>query len=168
VEEQRSASAFPRAQNSKEESKSADIPDSGSRTVLLVEDNPTDVFVMKEALEACGLGLQVRIARNGQDALLYFEELARVENAPCPVLVLLDLNLPRVDGVEVLRQIRSSLRCQRTPVIVVTSSTAEVDRAAVQRLGAEAYFEKPRKLVGYTELTQVIRRVLGGREESPE
>ena len=135
---------------------------------MLVEDNPTDVFVIKEAIERSGLNLNLRIASNGQEALLYLQDLAASDKPLCPALVLLDLNLPKVGGIEVLRRIRSSSPCSRTPVIVVTSSTAEADRAAVRRLGAEAYFQKPTSLSAYMELTEVVKRVLrsvdGGRE----
>jgi CheY-like chemotaxis protein len=127
--------------------------------VLLVEDNPTDAFVIKEAIEKSGLNLKLRIARDGREALLYLQDLERSEN-PCPALVLLDLNLPNVAGIEVLRHLRSNSPCSRTPVIVVTSSIHEADRAAVQRLGAEAYFHKPTSLSAYMELAQVVKRVL--------
>ena len=141
-------------------------PDPARRTVLVVEDNPTDVFVIKEVLERCGPDLVVRLVTNGQDALQYFQELTRDEKAPCPALVLLDLNLPKVTGIEVLRALRSSLRCSGIPVIVVTSSSAETDRVAAQQLGAEAYFQKPTELTRYMELAELIKRVLGAQEKS--
>ena len=118
------------------------------------------MFVFRRVLEKCGLSSGLRIARNGQEALLYLRDLARDEKARCPALVLLDLNLPKIAGIEVLRELRSSPRCNRTPVIVVTSSTAEADRAAVEHLGAEAYFQKPTGLAAYMELVHIIRRVL--------
>jgi CheY-like chemotaxis protein len=132
----------------------------GPRTVLLIEDNPTDVFVIKEAIERSGLDVNLRIASNGEEALLYLQELARSEKPSCPALVLLDLNLPKVGGIEVLRKLRNSSLCKQTPVIVVTSSPAETDRAAVRRLGAEAYFEKPTSLVAYMELGELVKRFL--------
>ncbi|HXJ14704.1 MAG TPA: response regulator, partial [Candidatus Limnocylindrales bacterium] len=138
----------------------------GPCTVLLVEDNPTDVFVIREAIEASGLDLKIRIAGDGQEALWYLQDLAGNENVSCPALVLLDLNLPKVDGIEVLRQLRGGSRCSRTPVVVVTSSTAEEDRAAVLRLGAESYFQKPNTLAAYKELAQVIKRLLRPSEET--
>jgi CheY-like chemotaxis protein len=128
---------------------------------LLVEDNPTDVFVIKEVLESSGLNIQPRIVSDGQDALRYLEDLNRDDSSPCPALVLLDLNIPKVDGIEILRRLRGESRCKATPVVVVTSSTADADRAAAQRLGAEAYFQKPKELAAYMELAQVIKRVLG-------
>jgi two-component system response regulator len=129
--------------------------------VLLVEDNPTDVFVIREALERSGLNLKLHIAGNGQDALAYLQELAESEKPSCPALVLLDLNLPKVGGIEVLRHLRGSSLCRHTPVIVVTSSTIEADRAAARRLGAEEYFHKPTSLSAYMELATVVSRILG-------
>jgi CheY-like chemotaxis protein len=148
------------------ESKSEVSAQPGLLTVLLVEDNPTDVFVIKEALARTGLNIDLRIATNGHEALLYLESLVVAEK-PCPALVLLDLNLPKIGGIEVLRHLRSTSPCSRTPVIVVTSSTAETDRAAVRRLGAEAYFEKPSSLSAYMELGEVVKRFLpkpGGQQ----
>jgi CheY-like chemotaxis protein len=129
--------------------------------VLLVEDNPTDVFVIKELVEGCGLNLRLRVAGDGQDALSYLQDAAGDESSPCPALVLLDLNVPKVPGLELLRRLRGGSRCHRTPVIVVTSSTTDGDRAAAQRLGAEGYFQKPNDLAAYTELAQLIKRLLG-------
>lgn len=133
--------------------------------MLLVEDNPTDVFVIKEVLEGCGPGLDVHLVTNGHAALLYVQELDRDENAPCPALVLLDLNLPKVTGIEVFRALRSSSRCSGIPVIVVTSSSAQTDRYAAQQLGAEGYFQKPTELTAYMELAVLIKRILGDKEE---
>jgi CheY-like chemotaxis protein len=133
--------------------------------VLLVEDNPTDVFVIKEALERSGLDLNLRVASNGEEALRYLQGLAGSEKPSCPALVLLDLNLPKVGGIEVLRHLRGNSPCSSTPVIVVTSSTAETDRTAVRRLGAEAYFEKPTSLAAYMELGEVVKRILRAAED---
>jgi two-component system, chemotaxis family, response regulator Rcp1 len=131
---------------------------------LLVEDNPIDVFVIKEAIRKSGLKINLRIASDGQDALEYLQKLAASEKPSCPALVLLDLNLPKVTGIEVLQHLRRSSPCSHTPVIVVSSSTADSDRAAVQRLGAQAYFQKPKNLVAYMEVTRLIERFLGSAE----
>ena len=130
---------------------------------MLVEDNATDVFVIKEVLRRCALDLNLRVAGNGQDALLYLQDLDRNETSPS--LVLLDLNIPKVAGIEVLRQLRGASRCKTTPVIVVTSSDAEADRRAARELGTDAYFLKPRDLAAYMELATVIQRVLDSREK---
>lgn len=140
------------------------LANAGARTVLLVEDNPTDVYVIREVLEKCGLNLRLRLAGDGEDALLYLQSLAKTKKSSCPALILLDLNLPKISGIEVLQQLRAGSPCRRTPVIVVTSSTAEGDRAAVQRLGAEAYFQKPKSLAAYMQLAGLIKRVLASAD----
>jgi CheY-like chemotaxis protein len=134
--------------------------------VLLVEDNPTDVFVIREVLHTTGLDLRIRVMGNGQEALLYFENISRDEKASCPSLVLLDLNLPRVTGIEVLKALRSNAKCRFTPVIIVTSSTAEEDRVATGKLGVEGYFEKPGDLAPYRELALLVKRVVGHNNPS--
>jgi len=136
--------------------------------VLLVEDNPTDVFVITEVLERCGLNLQLRVASNGQDALVYLQNLARDPDTRGPSLVLLDLNMPKVTGLELLRELRQSPRFSNTPVVVVTSSTAESDRAAVRALGAQGYFEKPQDLRCYLELEKLVKRILHYEYSSEE
>jgi CheY-like chemotaxis protein len=128
---------------------------------LLVEDNPTDVFVIREVVEECGLNLRVRTAGDGQDALRYLQEDAGDD---CSALILLDLNLPKISGFEVLRRLRQNSPCDKTPVIVVTSATAEADRADVHRLGAQGYFQKPNSLQAYMQLTTVIKHLLGPAE----
>ena len=128
--------------------------------MLVLEDNPTDVFVIKEVLAICAPHLQIRVAVDGREALQYLQDLDQDESATCPALVLVDLNVPKVDGIEVLRRLRRGSRCKRTPVVVISSSTADKDRAAARRLGAEAYFQKPKDLMAYMELANVIKGVL--------
>jgi CheY-like chemotaxis protein len=127
-------------------------------TVLLVEDSPTDVFVIKEVLGGCAVNFRVDVAQDGQEALRYLQDPT---SGSCPALVLLDLNIPRVDGLEVLRQLRAGSRCWRTPVIVVSSSRADQDRSMAEQLGANAYFQKPSDLESYRELGRVVEHVLG-------
>ena len=124
--------------------------------MLLVEDSPTDVFVIREVLGGCQVNFRVDVVKDGQQALRYLQD-----SGSCPALVLLDLNIPKVSGFEVLRELRAGSRCQRTPVIVVSSSRADEDRSTAEQLGANAYFQKPADLDSYTELGQVVERVLG-------
>jgi CheY-like chemotaxis protein len=128
--------------------------------VLLVEDNQTDVFVIRRVLQECGLGQHVRVATDGQEAVLYLQSIAEGRSSPSPGLVLLDLNVPKVSGIDVLRRLRAGPRWRSTPVIVVTSSVSEQDRKAVENLGAAAYFQKPNDLSAYMQLAQVIKRIL--------
>jgi two-component system, chemotaxis family, response regulator Rcp1 len=132
------------------------------KQVLLVEDNTTDVFVIKRVLQECGLERYVRVASDGEEAVHYLQRLSDDAACPKPFLVLLDLNVPKVSGIEVLRQLRAG-RCRLTPVIIVTSSVSDSDRSAAESLGAEAYFQKPHDLAEYMKLAVVIKRILGGR-----
>lgn len=124
-----------------------------------MEDNETDVFVIREVLDQSGLNFRLHVARDGHEAILFLKA-AEGANPSSPDLILLDLNLPKVSGIEVLKNIRSHTRCSRTPVIIVSSSESKTDRDAVQKVGMEAYFRKPNDLAAYMELAKVIHRVL--------
>jgi CheY-like chemotaxis protein len=165
-EERPSASQSHPEPGSAEQASSQTSETGAQRTVLLVEDNETDVFVIREVLKRSGLNYQLRVARDGQDALRFLDEMAKDEKSPGPALVLLDLNIPKVPGLEVLRRLRSRPQFNRTPVVVVSSSDSESDRDTARRLGAEVYFRKPQDLAAYMDLAGVIRRVLPAEGES--
>lgn len=121
-----------------------------------MEDNATDVFVIKEVLATSGLNLQLHVEKDGYHALRYLRALDEDQSRTLPALVLLDLNLPKVSGLEVLQQLRGNSRFKDIPVIVVTSSNAPIDRAAAVDLGANAYFQKPGDLRSYEKLAELI------------
>lgn len=154
-----SASQF-RPDPRQDQAKRSQPAKSDVRTVLLVEDNPTDVFVVKEVLAGSGLKLELHVEKDGREAIRYLDEMNQDQSQQVPALVLLDLNVPKVSGIEVLRQLRQSSRAKETPVIVVTSSSADVDRLAVEQLGANAYFLKPASLSAYLELTKLVKSIL--------
>lgn len=104
--------------------------------VLLVEDNAADVELTVRALQRAKLRNRVRVARDGAEALEFLQ-------GHVPDLILLDLNLPKVDGRDVLERVKQDQRLQHIPVIVVTSSQAEEDIARSYRLNANAYVTKP-------------------------
>ena len=155
AEDPSSASPSQRETSNPEQSAAEDLQ---NIPVLLVEDNETDVFIITEVLARCGLRFHLRVARDGEGALLYLQERERDGNLP--VLVLLDLNLPKIRGIEVLRRIRSGSSWSGIPVVVITSSENQSDRRAVQSLGADAYFKKPNCLHDYMELGPIIKRLL--------
>ncbi|MEJ2479383.1 MAG: response regulator [Acidihalobacter sp.] len=114
--------------------------------ILLVEDNPDDEELTLHALEKNRIGNEVVVARDGVQALDYlFCMGAWADRAPCdpPALVLLDLKLPKVDGLEVLQRIRANERTRLLPVVILTSSNEDEDRLRGYSLGANSYVRKP-------------------------
>jgi two-component system, chemotaxis family, response regulator Rcp1 len=130
--------------------------------VLLVEDNDPDVYVIRELLLRCPVPIDLHIVPDGVAALAYLED----ERNACPELVLLDLNLPKLGGIEVLRRMRSGPRCGQTPVIVVSSSDTDADRNASKNLGAQAYFRKPSDLKTYSNLANIVLEFLPAKGEA--
>ena len=119
--------------------------------ILLVEDLTADAILLREALEDAGLGGELIVARDGQDAL---DELH--SGRPLPQLVLLDLNLPRVSGAQVLDEIRSTERLAALPVVVLSTSTSPADIAFAYGHRANAYVRKPN---GFEALAAVARSI---------
>jgi CheY-like chemotaxis protein len=122
--------------------------------VLLVEDNPGDVRLAMEALREGEVPKNIHVAEDGIVALEFL--FSGEENARRPDLVLLDLNLPKRDGHEVLAEIRKDRRLRTTPVIIFTSSAAEPDIRRAYELQANCYITKPS---GFGELFEAIRRI---------
>jgi len=116
------------------------------RIILLVEDNPKDELLTLRALKKCNLANEIVVVRDGAEALDYLfakGEFACRDVGNLPTVVLLDLKLPKVDGLEVLRQIRADERTRRLPVVILTSSDEEKDIIAGYELGANSYVRKP-------------------------
>jgi two-component system response regulator len=127
-----------------------------SKIILLVEDNPSDVGLTQRALAKCNIANVLVVAEDGQEALDYlFNAGAGVgrDVTELPALVLLDLKLPRVDGLQVLRQIRANERTRRLPVVILTTSKEEQDVAQSYDLGANSYIRKP---VDFLQFVQTV------------
>ena len=133
--------------------------------IVLVEDADPDVFLVREALELGGLRFSLRVFEDGEKAVEFVERVDRDESLPCPHLVLLDLNLPKKPGAEVLEHVRRSQRCADVPVIVLTSSDSPKDREQTARLGATKYFRKPSRLAEFMRLSDIVRDVLGAQAQ---
>jgi len=130
-----------------------------SKRILLVEDNPSDVGLTRRALEKNAISNELVVAEDGQEALDYLfctgTHSAR-DIADGPVLVLLDLKLPRIDGLELLRRIRADSRTRRLPVVILTYSAEEQDIAAGYDLGASSYIRKPVDFHEFAELVKTL------------
>ena len=125
-----------------------------SRPILLVEDNPMDVDLTLRAFSRRKLINPVEIARDGEEALAWISRWEAGE--PLPLVVLLDLKLPRVDGLEVLRQYRNTLISQTLPVVVLTSSKEDKDIETAYRHHANSYIVKP---VDFDKFMEVATQV---------
>jgi CheY-like chemotaxis protein len=126
-----------------------------SKVVLLVEDNPTDEKLMLHAFGKWNLANEIAAARDGVEALEYLQG-AGCEGRPVPALVLLDLKLPRIDGLEVLRRIRAHERTRVLPVVILTSSREEEDLVRSYSLGANAYVRKPIHFAEFVEAARTL------------
>jgi CheY-like chemotaxis protein len=134
------------------------------RNILLVEDTEPDVFLVREALRQAGLEFDLKVFDDGEKAVEFIEALDRDNGQTCPHLVLLDLNLPKRTGEQVLERMRQSPRCGELPVIIVTSSDSPKDKARTSRLGATEYFRKPSRLDEFMKLGPLVRDLLGRRD----
>jgi CheY-like chemotaxis protein len=135
--------------------------------ILLAEDNDGDVFLVRRALEKRGLSHELVVAHNGEEAMLWLNANAgQEERHVTPNLILLDLNLPRVDGGQLLSHIRKTDTFSRTPVIVLTSSDSPKDRQMAMDLGANLYFRKPTDLASFMDLGRIVEEALGAGEQA--
>lgn len=128
-----------------------------------MEDNPSDVFLIREALKLAEIDGEVEIAIDGEIAIQFLKRTETDENARCPELLILDINLPRRKGSDVLRYMHSASRCLRTRVLVVTSSDSSRDREEMNSLGTHAYFRKPSNYAGFMKLGPLARDLLRGK-----
>lgn len=124
--------------------------------ILLVEDNPGDVRLTIEALREGKVHNNLHVVGDGVDALAFLHREGQYADAPMPDLVLLDLNLPKKDGRQILTEIKADPELRRIPVIVLTTSAAERDVLHAYDTHVNAYVRKP---VGYTGLLDVVRAI---------
>ena len=129
--------------------------------ILLAEDNPGDVELVREALREHGIHCELQIISDGEQALTFIDGLDLDSKLPCPDLLLLDLHLPKHGGIEILQRLQASKRCGRTPVVVFTSSESmprpqnnDEENAAVH------YFRKPASLSQFMQLGQIVKEIV--------
>jgi chemotaxis family two-component system response regulator Rcp1 len=126
--------------------------------VLLVEDSPGDVRLTREAFKDAKVYINLRVASDGAEAMQFLNRAGEHANAPRPDLILLDLNLPKKDGREVLEEIKESPTLKSIPVVVLTTSASDADILRSYRLHANCYITKPVGLDGFLEVVRSIDR----------
>ena len=124
--------------------------------VLLVEDNPGDVRLTREALKAGKVWSSLHVVADGVEALAFVRQQGVYANAPRPDIILLDLNLPKIDGREVLSNLKADENLKRIPVVILTTSQAEEDILKAYNLNANCYITKP---VDFEQFIGVIRAI---------
>ncbi|EYR64195.1 chemotaxis protein CheY [Actinotalea ferrariae CF5-4] len=132
------------------------MPDQSPIDVLLVEDDPGDVLMTREAFEENKVANRLAVVSDGAEAMQYLRREGEYADAPTPDLVLLDLNLPRMDGREVLAAMKSDENLRSIPVVVLTTSEAEEDVLRSYSLHANAYVTKP---VDFARFIEVVRQI---------
>jgi two-component system, response regulator len=129
--------------------------------ILMAEDDADDRLLVREAFNECKSGGNVRFVADGEelvDYLLHRGKYSKVSESPRPDLILLDLNMPRKDGREVLKEIRAHSELRRVPVVVFTTSRADTDIARVYELGANSFIAKP---AGFDALVATVTQLMG-------
>jgi CheY-like chemotaxis protein len=124
--------------------------------ILLVEDNPGDVRLTKEALKDAKVINEIYVAKDGVEAMEFLHKQGSFTEAPIPDMILLDLNLPRKDGREVLAEIKKDPKLKHIPVIVLTTSKADEDIIKTYNLHANAYITKPVDLNRFVEIIHTL------------
>ena len=124
--------------------------------ILLVEDSPGDVRLTQEALKDSKLYNNLNVVPDGVDAIAFLRRQGNYTNAPRPDLILLDLNLPRMDGRQVLQEIKNDENLKRIPVVVLTTSSNETDIFITYNLHANCYISKP---VDFTQFINVVKSI---------
>jgi two-component system response regulator len=124
--------------------------------ILLVEDNLADVELMREGLEEAKVSNDLHVVSDGIEALAFLRREGKFASAPQPDLILLDLNLPRKDGREVLAEIKADEVLRMIPLVVLTTSKADEDILRSYRLNANSYIAKPMDFEGFTQIVRAI------------
>jgi DNA-binding response OmpR family regulator len=128
--------------------------------ILIAEDCKSDVFLIQRALKKAGIEALIHVADDGEKVLRFFEQADADATASCPDLILLDINLPRYKGGDILRKLRASSHCKDALVLIVTSSDSSRDREEMDALGANGYFRKPSEVSQFMALGQMVRDLL--------
>jgi CheY-like chemotaxis protein len=135
--------------------------------VLLVEDNDGDILLTTETLEECGCCYQTSVVRDGKDALQFLHQQGKYAAAALPDFVLLDINLPKKNGIEVLQEIRSNPQLRHLPVMMLTTSSSDSDKSRCQAGLADLFITKPLEIGTFREAMLKIGSIRNGAERRP-
>jgi len=128
-----------------------------ARPILLIEDNPMDVDLAYQAFREHSVANPLLVCRDGEEALQYVDKHNSAADGQLPILVLLDLRLPKVDGIEVLRHVRSHAVWKQVPVVVLTTSRENKDIEAAYQLGVNSYIVKPVDFLAFADVVRSIK-----------
>ncbi|MBV9441924.1 MAG: response regulator [Acidobacteriaceae bacterium] len=132
--------------------------------MLVVDDNDADVVLIQDAIQAADLALTVHVVKDGDEAVRFFDRADTDNDMTPPDLVILDINLPKRPGTEVLRHMRQSQRSRGALVLAVSTSDSARDRQQMSDLGANGYFRKPSEYDEFIKLGDVIKNLLSGTQ----
>ncbi len=135
--------------------------------IVLIEDAEPDVLLVREALEQSGLDFELEVFDDGEQGVEFVENMDRSATLARPHLFLLDLNLPKKTGAQILERVRQSPRCANIPVVILTSSDSHRDKTQAADLNATGYFRKPSRLDEFMKLGPYVRDILN-RERQAE
>jgi len=130
------------------------------RQILVVEDSKADLYLIREAISEAKVDADLHVMQDGQLAIEFLERVNEGVEPSCPDLVLIDLNLPKRNGMEVLRSLRANGICRDALVLIVTSSNAADEREQVKALGSSGYFRKPSTYEEFLKLGPIVRDLL--------
>ena len=125
-----------------------------------MEDNPADVILVREALEEHGVEGELLVASDGEKALAVIQEID-CDAASCPDLFIIDLNIPKKPGREVIKRMRDSLKCKDAEIAILSSSDSAPDKEDARRLGVSRYIRKPSRLDEFLSLGAIFKAILG-------
>jgi CheY-like chemotaxis protein len=135
-------------------------PDQQTFRIVLVEDNAADIYLFRQALRRAEMDFELRVINDGGDALAFARSNARHTSTGVPDLLILDLNLPKVGGCEVLAAVRQNLDLCNLTVAVMTSSAASQDRERCDELGVNRYIIKPLDLEEFLGIGEIVKQIL--------
>ncbi len=135
--------------------------------ILLVEDNAGDVYLFRKALENVELNFELNVIEDGAEALAFVRQEGKYAGSPVPDLALLDLNLPKNEGIEVLKAMRHNSHLSKVPVVITSTSATPRERVDAERLGVERYIIKPPDLESFLQFGMVLKEIILSRRHSP-